>query len=204
MIFLCVLSDLDEEPKMSTYNGLIIDFSYWLLNFLGILFIPQTLDTPLIVSHWGYRPNLHSVENIVAEVTLYNDIEMSKNGPKFVKNCPKFAKNCQKFPKIAKNCPKFLKIDKNYPKLKGYLRNYIFHIVIGSFIMLCNYLVTLALNSILLQFDICRIMLPVGQVVAFFSASISARFQLNQFPRKMTISIRIRMSGFDLDFVYRN
>ena len=80
----------------------------------------------------------------------------------------------------------------------------VFHIVIGSFIMLCNYLVTLALNSILLQFDICRIMLPVGQVVAFFSASISTRFQLNQFPREMTISIRIRMSGFDLDFVYRN
>ena len=122
---------------------------------------------------------------------------MSKNYPKIAKNCPKLSKIAQNYPKLSKNT-------QNYSKLKGYLRNYIFHIVIGSFIMLCNYLVTLALNSILLQFDICRIMLPVGQVVAFFSASISARFQLNQFPREMTISIRIRMSGFDLDFVYRN
>ena len=61
-----------------------------------------------------------SVENIVAEVTLYNNIEMSKNCPKIVQKLPKIAKNCQKFPKIvqkmpkiAKNCPKLIKIAQN-------------------------------------------------------------------------------------------
>ena len=54
----------------------------------------------------------HSMENMVAEVALHNDIEMSKN-------CPKIAKNGKKVQKLPKNCP----------KLKGYLMNYIFHTV---------------------------------------------------------------------------
>ena len=43
----------------------------------------------------------HSMENIVAEVALHNNIEMSKN--------------CQKMPKIAQ---KLSKIDKKYPKIE--------------------------------------------------------------------------------------
>ena len=54
------------------------------------------------------RSIIHSVKNMVAEVTLHNNIEMSKN-------CKKW----QKSPKIAQNCL----------KLKGYLSNYIFHTV---------------------------------------------------------------------------
>ena len=49
------------------------------------------------------------MENMVAEVALYNNIEMFKNCPKNAKNCPKLpknAKNCQKMPKIAKNFQK--------------------------------------------------------------------------------------------------
>ena len=49
-------------------------------------------------------PN-HSVENMVAEVTLHTNIDMSKN--------------CRKIQKIVQNCQ----------KLKGYLSNYIFHTV---------------------------------------------------------------------------
>ena len=51
----------------------------------------------------------HSVENMVAEVTLHNNIEMSKN--------------CQK---ITNNCPKLPKIAQNWSKWKGYLNKYIF------------------------------------------------------------------------------
>ena len=42
----------------------------------------------------------HSVENMVAEVTLHNNIEMPKNCPKIAKSCPKIA---QKLPKIVQN-----------------------------------------------------------------------------------------------------
>ena len=62
---------------------------------------------------------MHSVENMIAEVTLHNSIEMSKH-------CPKIAKN---IPKISQHCPKLPKNDKNFTKLKGYPSNYIFHTV---------------------------------------------------------------------------
>ena len=36
---------------------------------------------------------LHSVKNMVAEVTLHYNITMSKNCPKFIKNFPKYMAN---------------------------------------------------------------------------------------------------------------
>ena len=45
---------------------------------------------------------------MVAEVTLHNDFEMSKNCPKL----SNIAQNCPKLPKIAQNCPKLLKIQR--------------------------------------------------------------------------------------------
>ena len=72
------------------------------------------------------------MENMVAEVTLHNNIEMSKNCSKIAKN----GKKVQKLPKIAKNCPKLTKIDKNCLKLKGYLTNYIYHTVPSSHMMI--------------------------------------------------------------------
>ena len=68
-------------------------------------------------------PPKHSEENMVAEVTLHNNIEMSKS-------CPKIAQNCPKLPKVAQNYPKLTKNDKNCLKLKGYLSNYTFHTVL--------------------------------------------------------------------------
>ena len=47
----------------------------------------------------------HSMENMVTEVTLHNNIEMSKN-------CQKMQENIQKLPKIVQNCPKLLKIER--------------------------------------------------------------------------------------------
>ena len=69
---------------------------------------------------------IHSVENMVAEVTLHNYIEMTKNCFKNAKICPKFF---QKLPKTAKYCPILLKIDRNCPKLNGYPSNNIYHTV---------------------------------------------------------------------------
>ena len=57
----------------------------------------------------------HSMENMVTEVTLHNNIEMSKI-------CQKMSKIVQKLPKIAK---KFTKI----PKIVTSATMYIFHTV---------------------------------------------------------------------------
>ena len=72
-----------------------------------------TADIPKERYFHAWELGMHSVENMVAEVTLHNNIEMSKK-------CKKMSKNCPKLPKIAQNCP----------KLKGYLSNYIFHTVV--------------------------------------------------------------------------
>ena len=55
----------------------------------------------------------HSMENMVAEVALHNDIEMSKNCQKMPKIVQKMPKNCPKLPKIVKNCSKLIKIAQN-------------------------------------------------------------------------------------------
>ena len=63
---------------------------------------------------------IHSVENMFAEVTLHNNIELSKNGqkmPKIVQKIPNIAKNCPKLLKIAQNCPKLPKIDENFSNI---------------------------------------------------------------------------------------
>ena len=53
------------------------------------------------VSHYNGMEHTLSVENMVAEVTLDNNIEMSKN-------CPKIAKKFKKSP----NLPKLSKIER--------------------------------------------------------------------------------------------
>ena len=56
----------------------------------------------------------HTVENMVAEVTLHNNIEMYKNCQKIAKKCQKLSKNC---PRLPKNCPRLPKIVQNGLKL---------------------------------------------------------------------------------------
>ena len=81
-----------------------MDLDKW----VTVLFMSDNLMARLLL--------FHSVENMVAEVTLHNNIKMSKN-------CQELSKDIQKLPKITKNCSKLMK---NCPKLKGYHSNYIF------------------------------------------------------------------------------